>query len=236
MAAAIAVVTGLGRTFQRHAVRQHVGSVLHRRALQQGLFIEYRERARQHRGRVRARVHPDGVLRAGLDAEAADDAAELVDLEADRILLDRLIVVFASLDIDALRGAGGRAHVAGDAARTAVGTRGQAVHAAVAGRVWLALFGIVDRGDEVHAGAAAVHHLGIRVAETEEVAPEVAGDDSHSLDRFAQVEALAEGEIALRSRAAALVVSGCVGDLRHLSAPPRCWSDCRARRCLSPGR
>src|SRR5437868_2726912 len=215
MALAAVFVRTRRAELQRYAVRQHIRGVLHSGTLQQRFLVEHRERARQHRGRVRARVHPDRVLRAGLDAEAADDAAELVDLEADRILFDRLIFVFAGLDIDALRGAGGRAHVAGDAARTAVGTRGQTVHAAVAGRVWLALFGIVDRGDEVHAGAVAVHHLGIRIAETEEVAPEVAGDDSHSLDRFAQVEALAEGEIALRPRAAALVVSCVVWD-RHV--------------------
>src|SRR5207253_6474870 len=135
---------------------------------EQRLLVEHRQRPRKHGGRVGPGVHPDRVLRAGLDAEAADDAAQLVDLEADRILLDRLIFVLAGLDVDALRGAGGRAHVAGDAARAAVGTRGQAVHAAVARRIRLALFGIVDRGDEVHAGAAAVHHLGIRIAETEE--------------------------------------------------------------------
>ena len=45
-------------------------------------------RARVRRRRVLAGVHPDRVLRAGLDAEAAHDAAQLVDHELDRVLLD----------------------------------------------------------------------------------------------------------------------------------------------------
>ena len=35
------------------------------------------------------RVHADGVARAGLDAQAAHHAAQLVDLEDRRALLDR---------------------------------------------------------------------------------------------------------------------------------------------------
>src|SRR5207248_11694128 len=103
VSAAPALVRGRRRA-EWHAVCQHVGGMLHGRALQERLFVEYRERPRQHGGRVRAGVHADRVLRARLDAEAADDAAELVDLESDRVLLDRLIVVLARLDVDALRG------------------------------------------------------------------------------------------------------------------------------------
>src|SRR5437868_12394911 len=139
MALAAVFVRTRRAELQRYAVRQHIRGVLHSGTLQQRFLVEHRERARQHGGRVRARVHPDRVLRAGLDAEAADDAAQLVDLEADRVLLDGLVVVLAGLDVDALRGAGSRAHVAGDAARAAVRARGQAMHAAVAGRIGLAL-------------------------------------------------------------------------------------------------
>src|SRR5205085_6805528 len=83
VSAAPALVRGRRRA-EWHAVRQDVGGMLHRGALQQRLFVEYRERSRQHRRGVGARIHADGVLRARFDAEAADDAAELVDLESDR--------------------------------------------------------------------------------------------------------------------------------------------------------
>src|SRR5205823_2523678 len=99
------------------------------------------ERTAQHRRRVRAGVHADGVLGARLDAEAADDAAQLVDLEADGELLDGLALVLAGLDVDALRGAGGGAHVASHAARRAVHARHEAVHAAISRRVRLAFLG-----------------------------------------------------------------------------------------------
>src|SRR5205085_153610 len=145
------------------------------------------------------------ILRASLDAETADDAAQLVDLKADRELLDRLVLVLARLDVDALRRAGRRAHVAGDAARLSVDARDQAVHAAVPRRVRLALVGVVDRRDHVHARALAVEDLRRRVAEAEEVRPEVLGEHSHSLDRLAQVEPLAEAEVSLRDRTRALV-------------------------------
>src|SRR6266853_2989774 len=192
------------RGVQRDPIRHGVAGVLHRRSLEQRLLVEHRQRPREHRRSVRPGVHPDGVLRAGLDAEAADDAAQLVDLEPDRVLLDGLVLVLARLDVDALRRAGGGAHVAGHAARAAVGTHRQAVHAAVARRVRLALLGVADGGDQVHARAAALHDLGVRVAEAEQVAPEVPGDDAHALDGLAQVEALPERKVALRAGAAAL--------------------------------
>src|SRR5256712_230319 len=174
------------------------------RSVQGRLLVEHRQRPREHRRRVGSGVHPDGVLRAGLDAEAADDAAQLVDLEAHRELLDRLVLVLARLDVDALRRAGRRAHVAGHAARLSVDARDQAVHAAVPRRVGLALVGVVDRRDHVHARALAVEDLGRRVAEAEQVRPEVLGEHSHSLDRLAQVEPLAEAEVGLRSRTGVL--------------------------------
>src|SRR2546426_9965936 len=77
------------RRAEREAVGDHVARVLHGRPLKERLLVEHRQRPREHRRRVGSGVHPDGVLRAGLDAEAADDAAQLVDLEAHRELLDR---------------------------------------------------------------------------------------------------------------------------------------------------
>src|SRR5439155_12662997 len=155
---------------------------------------------------VRGGVPPDGVLRARIDAQAADDAAQLVDLEPHRVLLDGLVLVLARLDVDALRGTRRRAHVAGDAARRSVDARYQAVHAAVARRVRLALVGVIDRRDQVHAGALAVHDLGRGIAEAEEVGPEVLRQHSHSLDGLAQVQALAEAQVGLRSWACAFVL------------------------------
>src|SRR5512140_2290775 len=180
--------------------------MLHRRTRQERFLVEHRQRPREHGRRVRAGVHADGVLGARLDAEAADDAAQLVDLEAHRVLLDGLVVVLARLDVDALGGAGGGAHVAGHAAGLAVGAGNQPVHAAVPGRIRLALLRVVDGGDHVHARALAVHDLVGRVAEAEQVLEEVLAEDRHALDGFADVEALAEAQVAPGAGARALVV------------------------------
>src|SRR4051812_50120538 len=110
-----------------------------------------------------SRVHPDGVLRACLDAEAADDASQFVDLEPDRVLLDGLLVVLAGLDVDALRGAGGRAHVTGDAARTAVDARHEPVHPPGARRGRPAPFRGGARGGRGYAPAAGPPGLGVGV-------------------------------------------------------------------------
>src|SRR5207237_5109840 len=112
-----------------------------------------------------------------------------------RELLDRLVLVLARLDVDALRRAGGGAHVAGHAARLSVDARDEPVHPAISRRVLLALLGIVDGGDEVHAWALAIEDLGGRIAEAEQVLPEVPGEDAHALDRLAQVEPLADAQI-----------------------------------------
>src|SRR5690606_23082059 len=95
----------------------------------------------------------DGVARARLDAEATEDAAELVDHELDRVALGAAALValgvFARLDIDALRGARGRAAEARDAARAPVIADGEAMHAAEALRVRTLLLRVADRGDPV---------------------------------------------------------------------------------------
>ena len=80
--------------------------------------------ARIVRDRVDARVHADGIAGAGLDAEAAEDAAELVDDELHRVALVAAALValgvLARLDVDALRRARRRAAEARDATRARV--------------------------------------------------------------------------------------------------------------------
>src|SRR5262245_10640434 len=77
-------------------------------------------------------AHDDRFLGAGVDAEAAVDAAQEVDLEAGRVLLDRLLRPLPGLDVDALGGADGGAHVARHALRRPVEPLGEDVDAAVA--------------------------------------------------------------------------------------------------------
>jgi len=92
-----------------------------------------------------AGVHADGVHRAGLDAEAAEDAAGEVDVEAYGLLHDGGIGMLARLDGDAFgRAHGGAAH-AGDAADGAVFARHQAVTPSPALIHGLFLVGIPER-------------------------------------------------------------------------------------------
>src|SRR5262249_43315665 len=79
--------------------------------------------ARMH---VDAGVHANGVARAGLDAETADDALQLVDLEENRELLVG-IGALARVDRDAMRRAHRRTEHARDAADRAVLALHQAV-------------------------------------------------------------------------------------------------------------
>ena len=70
------------------------------------------------------------------DAQPAEDAAGVVDLEAHRVLrMRRVVRVEARFDLDDLGRAHRRAHVAGDALRRAVRPLGQHVLAAVVRRV-----------------------------------------------------------------------------------------------------
>src|SRR5690606_25233375 len=142
-------------------------------------------------------IHADGVLRARLHAQAADDAAQLIDHEAGRVLLDDLALVgrvgrlvLTRLDVDALRRADGRAHVAGHAARLAVLARDQPVQAAVARRLDHLLFGVLHRGDT--AQSLAVDDLHVGVARPEEVAEEELRGDRQTLGEVGQVGANAD--------------------------------------------
>src|SRR5581483_6438944 len=65
-------------------------------------------------------VHADRVLRAGLHAEAAEDALAEVDVEALRVLLDVGVRVLGRDDVDAVGRAHRLAHHARDAAGRAV--------------------------------------------------------------------------------------------------------------------
>src|SRR5437868_12677497 len=78
---------------------------------------------------VLAGVHPDRIARASLDAQAAHNAAQLIDLEHRRPLLDPLAVALLGDDRDAVCGAHRGATHAGNAAHGAVVTQHQAVQA-----------------------------------------------------------------------------------------------------------
>src|SRR5512143_4006536 len=81
------------------------------------------------RRREPAGVHPDRVTRARLDAHPAEDAPEHVDVEPDRVLLDRRVRRLPRDDGDAFRRAGGRAAVARHAPRRPAGPLHQPVPA-----------------------------------------------------------------------------------------------------------
>src|SRR5580692_5865175 len=84
--------------------------------------------------RMLARIHPDGVARARLDAVAAEDASELVDDELHGIPLvpsTRITGrVLARVDEDALGGARRRTAQARHAAHTPVLARRKSMNAA----------------------------------------------------------------------------------------------------------
>ena len=103
--------------------------------------------------------HADRVFRTRLDAQAAEDAARVVDLEADRELrVGDVGRIEPRLDLDHLGRAHGRAHVAGDALRLAVGALGQDVLAAVERCVVGArLLGVVGRERALPSGDPAPH-------------------------------------------------------------------------------
>src|SRR5262249_10571739 len=101
------------------------------------------------RQRVHAGIHANRVARARLDAQTAGDAAQLVDLEHRRALLDRLRGALLGDDRDAVGRADRRAAHAGDAANGAVIAQHEAVEAAEPLRVLHLLFGVLDGLDLV---------------------------------------------------------------------------------------
>src|ERR1051325_641769 len=69
---------------------------------------------------MEAGVHAYRVARTGLDAKAAIDAAQRIDLVAHGDFFPRFVGILARLDVDALGRAGGGAEKAGGAAHAAV--------------------------------------------------------------------------------------------------------------------
>src|SRR4029077_986078 len=136
-------------------------------------------------------VHPDGVARARLDAHAAVDALEGVDLVAHRVLLDRRIGMLAGLDVDALGRTRGGAEEARRAPDRAIGLEREPMRSPVAFRVHLALLWILDR-----------HHRRTLPRETEQVerverhvADEVPRCHGDAPEDLGEVEALDDAEL-----------------------------------------
>src|SRR5690606_13811098 len=141
----------------------------------------------------------------------------LVDHELRRVLLDRIVAVLARLDVDALRRADRRAHVARDAAGLAVLARYEAVQAAVAHRIGDPLLRVLHRRDGVPEGALAGDDVRVRIAIAEEVDDGPLRRDAEAADDRGDVEALVPGEAAvLRLVEFADLVLGIVG---HVFGP-----------------
>src|SRR4051812_5292156 len=155
---------------------------------EQLLLVEDRVRAAVDRLGVLEGVHADGVAGAGLGAQPAHHAAELVDLEDLGPLLDAAVGGLLGDDGDAVGGADRGAHHAGHAAGLAVVAQHQAVQAAVAGRIRRLLLGVLD-GDDLRLLAEPGHVL-------HPVFDEVAEGDAQPLGDGGQVELLLEASRA----------------------------------------
>src|SRR5690606_27910248 len=146
------------------------------------------------RRRVLVGVHADRVLRTGLDAQPADHAAELIDDEDGRILLNGIVLVLPRLDVDALRRADRGAHVAGHAARLAVLAGNEAVRTAVTDRIGGLLLRVLQRGHLVAKAAPAAGEVGRGVPIAEEVPQEVPPRHRQSAEDLGDEEPLVPGE------------------------------------------
>lgn len=108
-------------------------------------------------------VHADGVHRAGFDAEAAEDAAEEIDVVDFRLLFDVRVRVFLGDDLDAFGGTSGRAQHARGATHRTVLLLHQAVLGPVVGGNGLRLFRVF-----VNRKLTAPHHVADQMAERDE--------------------------------------------------------------------
>ena len=90
-------------------------------------------------------VHPNGILRTGLDTKSAEAAAADVNGELDWDFLDLGVRVFGGFNEDAFGGADRDAKKARDAARLAVFPPQQTMEAPMARSQLLFLLGILDR-------------------------------------------------------------------------------------------
>src|SRR5262245_26486219 len=124
-----------------------------RRHREQKIFFVDELIARVVRHRVDAGVHADRVARTGLDAEATEDAPELVDdeLHGEALVAAtlRAFRILSRLDVDALRGTRRRTTETRNAARASIIARRQPMHASEALRVRTPLLGVADRRDAV---------------------------------------------------------------------------------------
>jgi len=89
-------------------------------------------------------AHDDGFFRTGIDTEATIDAAHHIDVEPGREFFDFRVRVFTCFDVDALRGADCRAHIARNTFQAAVASYGKDMRAAESLGVGPGLLGIID--------------------------------------------------------------------------------------------
>src|SRR5581483_842302 len=138
--------------------------------------------------RVSAGVHADRVARASLDAKAAVNAAQGVDLVADRKLLDRPVGILAGLDVDAFRGTRGGAEKTGRALHTAVVLQRQAMAPAESVGIGRALLGILhgNRSLEIAGETEPMQNM------DGEIAPEAITGHAQPADNFREIEPFPE--------------------------------------------
>src|SRR5574341_143350 len=90
-------------------------------------------------------IHANRVAGTGFHAQAAVNAAQRIDLIANRVLLDGIIRIFAGLDVDTLGRAGGRAKKASGAVSGVVLVESQPVTPAKRVRIRRSLLRVLDR-------------------------------------------------------------------------------------------
>jgi hypothetical protein len=137
-------------------------------------------------------VHPDGVLRAYLDAVTAIDANTQVNIETDRVLLDVGVRMLAGHDGDALCGANCFAEHATHAAWGVIVAVGEPVAAAEARHQRPQLLGELDGCGGANACEAAETVSRMQ----EEIAEEMGKCDLEAAQDLGDVEFLPESQLA----------------------------------------
>src|SRR5215510_4680519 len=93
---------------------------------------------------VRSGIHSDRITGTRLDTKTAIDAAQSVDLVANRVFFNRIVRIFARLDINALGRTGSRAQKTSRALNRAVIFQGEAMPPAEGIRIRRSFIGILD--------------------------------------------------------------------------------------------